>query len=146
MIIDRGNLEPGAAFLAQELPGHDVRMVFQVGDENLVAGLDKLSAKASGNQIDAFGGAAHKDDLTHVAGSKEAANLLARSLIVARGLFAEHVDAAMDVGVAEFVVIADSVDHDLGLLRRRGIVEINERFAVHKCLEYRKILTDCAGR
>ena len=75
LIVDRGDLEIGAAFLAHQLPGHDVRMVFQMRDENLVACLDELSAKAAGDQVDAFRGAAHEDDLAHRRRRQEAANL-----------------------------------------------------------------------
>ena len=49
--------------VAEHLPGHDVRVVLQSGDQDLVAGSDILAAVGLGDQVNAFGGAAHEDDL-----------------------------------------------------------------------------------
>ena len=45
------------------LPGHDVGVVLQVRDDDLVARADVLAAPALGDEVDALGGAAHEDDL-----------------------------------------------------------------------------------
>jgi hypothetical protein len=49
------------------------------------------------------------------------------------------VDAAMDVRVFLFEIGAAAVDDDLRNLRRGGIVEIDERFAVDCLLQDRKV-------
>ncbi len=94
------------------------------------------------DQIDAFGGAAHKDAFPDVAGVHESLDLLARALISVRGFHAEIMHSAMDIGMFVFKVLHPALDHHLGDLRRRGIVEIDERVAVHGLAEHRKILAD----
>jgi hypothetical protein len=40
-IVDRRHDELGAGLLADELPGHDVRVVLHMGDQDLIAGLEQ---------------------------------------------------------------------------------------------------------
>ena len=58
------------------------------------------------------------------------------------GALAEGVDAAMDVGVVFFVIVADRFDDGERLLRRGGVVEINERFAVDALMQHREVAAD----
>ena len=66
------------------------------------------------------------------AGVEERADALARRLVGVGRALAQHVHAAMDVGVVVAVVARDRVDHRLRLLRRRRVVEIDERLAVDR--------------
>jgi hypothetical protein len=52
----------GALGGGELLPGHDVGVVLQVADDDLVALARRSGAPALGDQVDALGGAAHKDD------------------------------------------------------------------------------------
>ena len=56
------DLEHTAGGVAQQLPRHDIGMVFHSREDNLVAGLQKGAAEAGGHQIDGFGGALGEDD------------------------------------------------------------------------------------
>ena len=49
--------------LAEHLPGHDVGVVLQLGDQHLVAGPEPRPGVALRHQIDGLGRAAHEDDL-----------------------------------------------------------------------------------
>jgi hypothetical protein len=66
----------------------------------------------------------------------------ARLLVGLGGALTEPVHAAMDVGVLLDVVLRHAVDHDLRLLRRRGIVEIDERLAVNLPPQEWEVLTN----
>ena len=66
-IVDRHDLENDAEAVTQDLPGHDVRMVLQPGDHDLVAGLEVAGTQAVGHQIDGRGGIAREDDLGGIA-------------------------------------------------------------------------------
>src|SRR5262249_41080623 len=55
---------------------------------------------------------------------------LPRGFVLIGGAGAELVDAAVDVGVRLPEVARDGVQHRLRLLRRRCVVEVDERFAV----------------
>ena len=68
-------------------------------------------------------------------GVDEAPGLQARRLVRRRRLFGERVQAAVDVRVVVLVVVHERVDHLARLLRRRGVVEIHERLAVHLPVE-----------
>ena len=51
-------------------------------------------------------------------------------LVTRRGAITQLVDAAMDVGIVVFVIMHQRVNHRARLLRRCGVVEINQRLAV----------------
>ena len=54
--------------------------------------------------------------------------------------------AAMNVGVVVLVVARDRVDHRLRLLRRGGVVEVDQRLAVNLLLENREIARGSSAR
>ena len=60
---DRNHLELRAGLLADELPRHDVGVVLQRRNQDLVAGLQPRSRVALRDQVDRFGRAADEDDL-----------------------------------------------------------------------------------
>ena len=62
-IVDRRDAQPRARLGAQLLPRHDVRVVLEVGEDDLVARADVAPAPALRDEVDALGRAAHEDDL-----------------------------------------------------------------------------------
>ncbi len=79
------------------------------------------------HEVDRLGGAAREDDLLVARGVDEARHLQACALEEFGGLFAQCVHAAVDVGVGLPVVVVHGAEHGLGLLRRRAVVEVDER-------------------
>ncbi len=61
VLIDGRPFDHGAAALAVEMPGHDVGVVFEDGEDDLVALVDHQAAKALGHEIDGLGGVAGED-------------------------------------------------------------------------------------
>ena len=61
--------------------------------------------------------------------------------VAGRGAIAQFVDAAVDVGVVVFVIMHQRVNHRARFLRRRGVVEINQRLAVDLLVEDGEILS-----
>ena len=88
-----------AGLLAQHLPGHDVRVMLEMGNEHLIARLEQGTSIALRDQIDGLGRAAHEHDLARRTGVDEARDALACALIQRRRFLAQRMHAAMDVGV-----------------------------------------------
>jgi hypothetical protein len=107
----RRDNEPGADALAQHLPRHDIRVMLDIADNDLVAGFETCRPPALGHQIDRLGGAAQKDDLALVSRVQKRTRFLARLLEPVGRAGAEAVDAAMHIGVVGAVEIGDAVDH-----------------------------------
>jgi len=59
-VVHRDHPEHGTRPRHQLLPGHDVGVVLEVGDDDLIALVDVLSAPAPGDEVDALGGARTK--------------------------------------------------------------------------------------
>src|ERR1035438_5030759 len=72
-IVHRSYAQARALLRGQLLPGHDVGVVFQPGDDDLVVLLHVTAAPSLGDQVDTLGGAAHKDNFAR-GGSVEEAN------------------------------------------------------------------------
>ena len=128
-----------AAALGLHLPGHDVGVVLHVGEQHLVAGLHVCRAEGGCHQVDGLGGAACEDDFGRGAGVEESAHALACCFVQLGGLLAEVVHASVHVGVGVEVLAAHGVEHRQRLLRGGGIVEVNQRAAMHLPREYGEV-------
>ena len=62
-VVDRRDAQLRALLGAELLPGHDVGVVLEVRDDDLVALADVAPAPGLRDEVDALGGAAHEDDL-----------------------------------------------------------------------------------
>ena len=139
-VIDRRPLDDGAMPFPEEMPGHDVGMVLHDRDHDLVAGLDVGFAPGRGDEVDRLGRVAGEDDLLVAAGVEEFCHLGAAALIgLGRGI-GEVMQPAMHVGVFALVGLGHALQHRGRLLRRRRVVEIDQRLAVHLERQRGKIL------
>ena len=135
LVCDRQHLQLRAFFLAQQLPGDDVRVVLHLRDQHLIALADMRAAIRLRHEVDRFGRAAHEHDLARARGIQEALRFLAGQLVGLRGALAQQVDAAMDVRVVLGVAPHHRIDHRLRLLGRRGVVEVHQRFSMNLLTE-----------
>src|SRR5947209_467234 len=138
-VIHRNDTKPRALLFAEHLPGDYVRVMLHSGDYDLVALANGLAPVAVHHKIDAFGCAAHEDALTRLARVYETLHLLTRAFVSSRGFLAQVVDAAMNVRVFLFQINAASINHNLRNLRRRSIIQIDERLSVYGLTKHRKI-------
>ena len=104
---------------ACDAPRQPVGVVLARGEDDLVVGSERERVP---DQVDGLGRAAHEDDLVR-RGADETRHLEARGVVEPRGLLAERVHAAVDVGGAPLVVVHDRVDDRARLGRRRRAVE-----------------------
>ena len=128
----------GAGTPRHLLPGHQVAVVLQRGEDHFVAGFQVGQSPGVSHKVKRLGGVLGEDHFVEV-GVDELGNAHVCLLVGDGGLFAQDVNAAMDVGVGFLIVAADGVDDGLGLLGRRGAVEIDQRAVVDGAAEDRKI-------
>jgi hypothetical protein len=142
VVVDRRPFDHRPLPLAQEMPRHHVGMMLHDREHDLVAGLDAFAPEGVGDEVDGLGGVAGEDDFFLAGGIEEGAHLLARVLIgLGRGV-GEVMQSAMHIGVFGGVGAGEPLQHRVRLLRRGGVVEIDERLAVHLHGEDGKILAN----
>ena len=112
-----------------QLPRHDVGVVFEPGEQDLVAALQARTRVGLRHEVDGFGGAAREDDLARGGGIHEPAHAFARVLEHLGRFLAQQVHAAMHVGVMQLFVVVDRGDDAGRALRRGGAVEEHQRLA-----------------
>src|SRR5262249_200638 len=95
--------------------------------EDRVAGTDQGAAVRLRDKIDGLGGPPDEHDFPVLRGVEKAPDAAPRRLVGLRGALAEKMDAAVYVGVVRGVVPFERLDDGVRLLRRRGIVEVDER-------------------
>jgi hypothetical protein len=115
-------------------------VVLEVGEQDLVAGLEVGPAPAFRDEVDAFGGAADEHAAAGVLEAEELRDGAARGFVGRGGFFAEEVDAAVDVGVLLGVIALERLDHHRRLLGSRGVIEIGQRSAAHGTSQDREVL------
>ena len=130
----------GAGALGDDLPRHDVGVVLEMGEQDLVAGLEVGPAPALGHEIDALGGAAHEDAAPGVLEAEELRDGSAGGLVGGGGLLAQEMYAAVDVGVLLGVIALEGLDDDRGLLGGGRVIEVGQRTAAHGTSQDREVL------
>ncbi len=139
---DGDEIQFRAGALGEELPRDDVAVVLHFGEEDGVAGLEEGVAPGAGEEVYGFGGAAGEDDFAGGGGVEELGGAFAGGFVGDGGAVAEGVDAAVDVAVVVFVVVAEGVDDLAGFLGGGGAVEVDERVFVDLLVEDREIVAD----
>ncbi len=140
--VDRRDADLRAGLCREELPGHDVRVVLELRDDDLVARREPRAAMGLRDEVDRLGRPAHEHDLGDGGGVHEAPHLLARTLVERGRLLRQRVHAAVHVGMVRAGVPGHRVDHRGGLLGGRRIVEIGEGVAVDAAGEHGKVRAD----
>ena len=124
-----------ARLAADHLPRQQIAVVLHDRHEHLIARLDVRQAVAVGDEVQALGRVAGKDDLTRRACPDEIAHGLARPLIDIGRLHAQRIQPAQRVGIMPAVEIRHRVQHALRALRRGRVIDIGDV----RVLEDRKI-------
>ena len=129
-------LQLRARLAADHLPRQQIAVVLHDRHEHLIARLDVRQAVAVGDEVQALGRVAGKDDLTRRACPDEIAHGLARLLIDIGRLHAQRIQPAQGVGIVAAVEIRHRVQHALRALRRGRVINIGDV----RVLKDRKIL------
>ena len=98
-----------------------------------------------GHEVDGLGGIAHEDELARVGGVDEVRDLDPRALVGRRGLLADGVDGAVDVGAVGQVVGAHGLGDHARLERGGGTVEVGQALAMELPFEDREVPADGLG-
>ncbi|MNI18140.1 hypothetical protein D3C73_715370 [compost metagenome] len=135
---DLGHADGRAGALGHQLPRHDVGVVLHARNQDHVAGLQPRQGPGVRNEIDREGGAAaqHQVVAAHV---EETGQLVARALVGVGGLGTQRVHRTADVGVVAAVELVHRADHLHRLLAGVGVVEIDQRLAVHFAHQQREV-------
>ena len=139
---DRHVPKSGPRALGDQLPRHQVAVVLHLGQEYHVALLQVRAAPAGRHQVDRFRGAAGEDDLLRGLGVDELPHAVAGALVAVGGAHREGVEPPVHVGVVLRIEVVEGVDHGHRLLRRRGVVQVDERVAVHLLVQYGELVAD----
>src|SRR5208283_1659878 len=108
------------------LPGHDVRVMFHGGKEDLVTRADELLAVSLRHEVDGLGGAADEDNLACVCRPEELSDFLPPALVELSRSGSQRVRGPVDIRVIAGIELRSRVNHRLWLVCRGGIVEPNE--------------------
>ena len=141
-LVDGHELQVPVALLGQHLPGDEVGVVLQLGQDDGVGAPDVAAAPGVGDQVDRLGGVAGEDDLARARRADEVGDLRAGRLVGRGRLLGDGVDAAVDVGRIAAVVVVDRVDHLPRLLAGGGRVEVGEGPTPEVALEDREVGAD----
>jgi hypothetical protein len=125
--------------IAEHLPGNEVRMVFEFGDQHLVARADVRAAERLRDEVDRLGRTARKHNLLHGRRPEQLARRTSRRLVERGGRLAERVRAPVHVGALVLEGAPHGLDDRAGFKGRRGVVEVHEGPAVHPLIERREV-------
>ncbi len=138
---DLGHADGGAGTLSDQLPRYDVGVVLHARHQDHVAGLQPRQRPRVRHQVDREGGATaqHQVAGAHV---EEARQRVACAFVGIGGFAAQCMHRAADVGVVAAVELIHRADHLHRLLAGVGIVEIDQRLAVHFAHQQREVEAD----
>ena len=136
-----GDVEPtqrGAGALTHHLPGHQVGVVLQHGDDDLVAGPEARTERV-GRQVERFRGVLGEHDFLGLGSRDEVRDARPGTLEGRGGLGAERVHGTGHVGIVLRVVLGDRVDHRARLLRGVRTVQVDQRMPVDLAAQDREV-------
>src|SRR6516165_9881318 len=140
--VHRCDDEANANPVAQQLPWHNIRMVFEFADQYLVALTQKCRTPALRDEVDPLRRVAHKDDLATVGGVEEAAHLVSRFLVELGRTRAQAINAAMHIRIVRTVIFCGAVDDRTGFLRAGCRIE---KYKIGVICKDREIAPQSAG-
>ncbi|MNZ77355.1 hypothetical protein D3C78_958920 [compost metagenome] len=140
-LIQRNDPNKGAGAFGNQLPGDYIGMVLQGAEDDFVPRLELAHPPALGHQIDRLGGAAGPDHLMAAGRVDKAGDRLAGCLEGAGGAAAQGMGGAVHIGIVGPIVVSYGVQHRLRLLGGGGVVQIDQRVAVHLLRQGRKLAT-----
>ena len=142
LIIHADKFQCRVFFFCQQLPRHDIGVMFQHRRDDFIALLDIGSAPRIGHKVDRFGCIACIDYFAVRFGVDELLDLFARAFVAFRRFFRQIVHAAMNIRIELAIIFVERVDHHFRFLRCGGAIEIDERLAVNELLQNRKVFTN----
>ena len=137
--LDGQESEHGAGALGQHLPWHEVRVVFELGQEDFVPRPDVAAAPGRGHEIDGFRGAARENDFIRAACVDELRGADAGAFIGRCRAIAQLMNPAVDVAMVVLVIMADRIDDRPRFLAAGCAIQVNQRPAVNILVENGKI-------
>ncbi len=139
-IVAGNHFQHRALFETNLLPGNDIGMVFNRGNQNFLSRLDEGTRKRRSNQINRFRRAPRKDDFGSRCRIEQFGHLAAGFIEGDGRLFAQAVNAPSHGTIFVTIVIRNAIDNGLRLLRGGRVIEVNERLTIDFLAQYRKIL------
>ena len=137
--------EPGAGALGDVLPGNEVRVVLELGDDDEVTRAKRGQSPRVRDEVDRLRRIPCEDDLARLRGVDERGDLLPSALVALGGALRERVDAPVHVAVRGLVEGPDRIEDLARLLGADRGVEVGERLAVDLLLENREVAAQFAG-
>ena len=146
--IARNHLDHGTRFFGNELPRNDVGVVFQDGNDDFVARLERGLHVSVCNQVNGFGRTADENDFLCRRSADKVTDNAACVLVSIRRSGGKRVRTTVDVRVFVFVVVLEAVNDLLRPLRCCSVIEPNQRMTVDLLRKNREVGTDlgkCLG-
>ena len=97
-------------------------MVLDIGDDDLIPGIDKFAAETVGNEIDRLGGATGEDNFLFRRRTQKIGDLLPRFLIKLGRPLAQSIRTAAHGSIFLGIKLADPVNNRLRFLSGRSVI------------------------
>ncbi len=121
----------GPLFRADHLPGYDVGVMLQHGNDDLVALLQVFKGIGLRHEVDALGRAPDKYDFIGAFGMKESCDLRPGAFVGVRRARGQGMRRPVNVGILVLVIVGEPVDDAFGLLRGGRVVKPDQIFSVN---------------
>src|SRR3978361_1017469 len=122
------------------LPGHDIGVMLKMSNHDLITWAYMFFTPSSGDQVDGFGGTAHKYNVIHRRCVEEPAYGFACAFVGIGSTCSQLVCGAVNVGILVLIKVGDAVNDALRLLCCGCIVEPDQRMAMYALIQDREIL------
>ncbi len=120
--------------------------MLHLGEHDRVARAELAEPPGVGDEVQRLGGVLREHHLLAAVGADELGEAVVGLLVGLGGLLAQRVDAPVDVRVVAPVVVGDRLEHRLGRVGGRGVVEVDQRDALADLpLEDREVRPDRLG-
>ena len=125
-----------------QLPRDNVRMMFHLGDNHLVARLHLTFAERTRHEVDSLCGTTGEDNLLNLPGVDKPSHLFAGCLMEVRCLLRQIMHSAMHIRIHIQILVTHGIEHTQRLLGGGSIIEIHQWLAIHLTRQNGKVLAN----
>ena len=135
----RNHTDLGSSLPTHQLPGNDVGVMLQLGDQNLIVLSEAGTQVSRRYEVDGVCRPTDEDQFARLRRTEKGTRLFSHLFVCGCSALAEVVNATVDVGVLAGVEPRYGIDDRLWLLRRCGVVEVHQRPIIDSRAKDRKI-------
>ena len=131
VIINGNHADIRTLAFGNHLPGNNISVMFNLGEQNLISFINKPVAKTVGNEVNRIRCSGRVDNFIFMLGIDEFLHFFSCQLVSISSLLAKRMDTAVNICMLIAMVRMDAICNTSRHLTRSCIIQINQSLSIY---------------